>query len=167
MQSAKMSFDKSLFLSCNAGSLILCGLQKSFGQCSSLRSELSLTLPSTVRSHVMPRTPAAKAMPPQKLRQQSCHGFCKVIAFAMAGLLCQVRHTFFLRSRLLHNAGILILCGLQKSFGQCSSLRSELSLTLPSAVRPHVAPRTPAQKQCPRKNHASKLSWFLQGHSFC
>jgi len=31
---------------------------------------------------------SAKAMPPQKPRQQSCHGFCKVIAFAKAGLLC-------------------------------------------------------------------------------
>jgi len=41
-----------------------------------------------VRPHVMPRTPAAKAMPRQKPRQLRCHGFCKVIAFAKAGLLC-------------------------------------------------------------------------------
>jgi len=34
-------------------------------------------------------------------------------------------------------------------------IRSELSLTLPSTVRPYVMPRTPAQKQCPGKNHAS------------
>jgi len=87
-------FLRSLLLY-NAGSFILCGLQRSFGQCSSLRSELSLTLPSAVRPYVMPRTPAAKAMPRQKPRQQSCHGFCRGIAFAKAGLLCQVRHTFF------------------------------------------------------------------------